>query len=244
MTDGRVRDSGARVGPTERVELRRSIGAYRHVKRGVDWVAAAALLVLLSPLLLAVALVVRLALGSPVLFVQTRSGRDGEPFRLLKFRTMRDAVGPDGRPLPDAERMTAVGRVLRATSLDELPGLVNVLRGEMSLVGPRPLLAEYLPRYSARQRLRHAVRPGITGLAQVSGRNAVSWEERLELDVRYVERLSPWLDLSILVRTVPVVLGARGVRLPGRATMEPFRGVGETTEGGTRGEGPPEKGEG
>jgi len=188
---------------------------------------AALLLVLLSPLLLTVALLVRVSLGAPVLFVQTRAGRDGEPFRLVKFRTMRDARGPDGEPLPDAARMTAVGRVLRATSLDELPELVNVLRGEMSLVGPRPLLMEYLPRYTSRQHLRHAVRPGITGLAQVSGRNAVGWEERFELDVRYVQRVSAWLDLSILLRTIPVVLGARGIRQPGRATAEPFRGMRE-----------------
>ncbi len=181
-------------------------------------------LALLSPVLLGVAAVVRLSLGSPVLFRQVRPGLRGEPFEMLKFRTMRDAHDAHGRLLPDAERLTAVGRFLRATSLDELPELLNVVRGEMSLVGPRPLLMEYLPLYTPEQARRHEVRPGITGWAQVNGRNALSWDEKFRLDVWYVDNQSLWLDLRILLRTVKKVFVREGISQEGHATMEKFRG--------------------
>jgi lipopolysaccharide/colanic/teichoic acid biosynthesis glycosyltransferase len=193
-------------------------------KRALDAAAAGTALLLLSPLLAAVAVAVRVNLGSPVLFSQVRPGLHGRPFRLVKFRTMRDAAGPDGQPLPDAERLTPFGRFLRASSLDELPELWNVLRGEMSLVGPRPLLTEYLPLYSPWQARRHEVRPGLTGWAQVNGRNALTWKERLELDVWYVEHRSLALDLRILLRTVATVFARRGISHAGHATMERFRG--------------------
>jgi lipopolysaccharide/colanic/teichoic acid biosynthesis glycosyltransferase len=167
---------------------------------------------------------VRVALGAPVLFRQRRPGRDGRPFTLVKFRTMRDAVDANGRALEDAARLTRFGSLLRATSLDELPELWNVLRGDMSLVGPRPLLMEYLPRYTATQQRRHDVRPGITGWAQVNGRNATSWEERLAQDVWYVEHQSFALDLRILLRTVRQVVIADGVAQAGHVTMPRFTG--------------------
>lgn len=194
------------------------------MKRLIDVVASAAGLLILFPLLAVVALAVRIGLGSPVFFRQERPGLHGRTFRLVKFRTMRDAAGPDGRLLPDAERMTQLGRMLRSTSLDEFPELWNVLRGDMSLVGPRPLLAEYLPLYSPRQARRHEVRPGITGWAQVNGRNAVGWKERLEMDVWYVENCSLALDLRILLRTIAAVFARRGISHAGHATMERFRG--------------------
>ena len=193
-------------------------------KRIVDVVAALTLLVLLSPVMIAVAALVRAKLGSPVLFRQRRPGLGGRPFVMLKFRTMRDAVDAAGVALPDADRLTSLGRTLRATSLDELPGLVNVLRGEMSLVGPRPLLMEYLPLYSAEQRRRHDVKPGLTGLAQVSGRNAIGWPERLALDVWYVDHASMRLDLAILLKTLVRVVRREGIDQPGGVTMTPFRG--------------------
>lgn len=168
---------------------------------------------------------VRWRLGSPVIFSQLRPGRGGEVFSIYKFRTMTDARDEAGNLRPDAERLTPFGRWLRRTSLDELPELYNVLRGQMSIVGPRPLLVEYLPRYSARQARRHDVRPGITGLAQVSGRNAISWEEKFELDVKYVETMSLGLDLRILAKTVWGVISARGVSAPGAATMPVFMGT-------------------
>lgn len=184
--------------------------------------------VLLAPLWIPVALVVAalvaLRMGRPILLRQTRPGRDEVPFELLKFRTMTNARYPDGRLLPDAARLTPFGVWLRSTSLDELPELVNVLRGEMSLVGPRPLLMEYLPRYSPRHRRRHTVRPGLTGWAQVNGRNALSWPDRLDLDVWYVEHRSAWLDLKVLAMTVRQVLGRRDISAPGAATMLPFTG--------------------
>ncbi|HYH83635.1 MAG TPA: sugar transferase [Longimicrobium sp.] len=193
-------------------------------KRALDVAAAAAGLAVLSPLLLGVALAVRLRLGSPVLFRQTRPGLGGRPFRMYKFRTMRDAVGPDGEPLPDAERLTPFGRVLRSTSLDELPELVNVLRGEMSLVGPRPLLMEYLPLYSPRQARRHEVRPGLTGWAQVNGRNALGWPEKLEMDAWYVDHRSFALDLRILLLTVGRVVLRHGISREGHVTTSRFTG--------------------
>ncbi len=194
------------------------------VKRAVDVVGAGLALVVLSPVLVVVAVMVRLRLGSPVLFRQERAGLGGAPFVLTKFRTMTDERGPDGALLPDSQRLPAFGSFLRSTSLDELPELVHVLRGEMSLVGPRPLPTTYLDRYSPRQARRHEVRPGITGWAQVNGRNTTDWPERLEMDVWYVEHRSLRLDLQILWRTVRVVVARDGVSEDGQATMTEFRG--------------------
>jgi lipopolysaccharide/colanic/teichoic acid biosynthesis glycosyltransferase len=201
------------------------------LKRAFDVVGASAALVVLSPVLAVVALLVRVRMGSPVLFRQTRPGRGGRPFVMTKFRTMTDRRGADGELLPDAERLTALGRWLRRTSVDELPELLNVVRGDMSLVGPRPLLMEYLPLYTREQARRHEVRPGITGWAQVNGRNAVTWEEKFALDVWYVDHRSFRLDLEILGKTVTQVFGGHGVSAPGHATMEPFRGSADTKEG-------------
>jgi lipopolysaccharide/colanic/teichoic acid biosynthesis glycosyltransferase len=172
--------------------------------------------------MMAVAVLVRVNLGQPVFFRQRRPGFKGRIFELVKFRTMRNDRDPGGRLLPDAERLTGFGRWLRATSLDELPEIWNVLRGEMSLVGPRPLLIEYLGRYSARQSRRHDVRPGLTGLAQVMGRNSLTWDEKFEWDVRYVETRSFWLDLLILGRTVKAVIFREGISASGEATMPEF----------------------
>jgi sugar transferase EpsL len=201
-------------------------------KRALDVAAAALGLILLSPALAAIALLVRRRLGPPVLFAQLRPGLHGRPFRLLKFRTMTDASDAAGRPLPDADRLPAFGRWLRATSLDELPELWNVLTGAMSLVGPRPLLMRYLDRYTAEQARRHDVRPGITGWAQVHGRNAIGWEERLALDVWYVDHRTFWLDLRILAATVQQVLRREGISAPGEATMPEFEGTATTTRPG------------
>lgn len=186
-------------------------------------VSATALLVLALPLLI-VAVAVRLLLGSPVLFRQRRSGLGGRSFTLLKFRTMSDARGSDGQLLPDGQRLTRFGRLLRATSIDELPELWNVLRGDMSLVGPRPLLEEYLPLYNEQQARRHLVRPGLTGWAQVNGRNALGWQERFELDVWYVENRTFLLDLQILWLTLRKVFVAEGIAAQGSDTMPKFRG--------------------
>ena len=194
------------------------------LKRALDIVGASAALVVLSPLLAVVALLVRVRMGAPVLFRQQRPGRDGRPFEMTKFRTMTDRRGADGELLPDADRLTALGRWLRRTSVDELPELLNVVHGDMSLVGPRPLLVEYLPLYSAEQSRRHEVRPGITGWAQVNGRNALSWDDKFALDVWYVDHRSTRLDLEILAKTVSQVFSGHGVSAPGHATMEPFRG--------------------
>jgi sugar transferase EpsL len=195
-------------------------------KRALDVVGAALALVVLSPLLAIVAVLVRVRMGSPVLFRQTRPGRHGRPFTLVKFRTMTDRRDAAGALLPDAERLTSFGRWLRRTSIDELPELLNVLAGEMSLVGPRPLLMEYLPLYSPEQARRHDVRPGITGWTQVNGRNALSWDEKFAFDVWYVDHRSLRLDLSILARTAKQVVSGHGVSAPDHATMEPFRGPG------------------
>jgi sugar transferase EpsL len=196
------------------------------LKRVIDVLGASTALVVLSPLLAVVAVLVRVRMGPPVLFRQLRPGRKGRPSELTKFRTMTDQRGPDGALLPDAQRLTALGRFLRRTSIDELPELVNVVRGDMSLVGPRPLLMEYLPRYSLEQARRHEVRPGVTGWTQVNGRNDLTWEEKFALDVWYVDHRSTRLDLEILGQTVSQVLGGQGVSAPGHATMEPFRGSG------------------
>jgi sugar transferase EpsL len=194
------------------------------LKRAIDVVGASTALVLLSPVLAVVALLVRLRMGTPVLFRQSRPGRSGRPFVMTKFRTMTDRRGADGELLPDSERLTALGRWLRRTSIDELPELLNVVHGDMSLVGPRPLLMEYLPLYTAEQARRHEVRPGITGWAQVNGRNAVTWDEKFAFDVWYVDHRSTRLDLEILGKTVAQVFSGHGVSAPGHATMEPFRG--------------------
>lgn len=196
------------------------------MKRVFDVAVALILLVLLSPLLLAVALLVRLRIGSPVLFRQQRPGLGGRPFWILKFRTMTDRRAPDGSLLPDAERLTAAGRLLRSWSLDELPELWNVLRGDMSLVGPRPLLMAYLPLYTAEQMRRHEVRPGLTGWAQVKGRNSLSWPDKFALDLWYVDHRSFWMDLRILVLTVVKVFSREGISQDGEATMTPFGGNG------------------
>jgi len=181
-------------------------------------------LVLLSPLLVCLALLVRVRLGSPVLFRQIRPGVDGKPFYINKFRTMTDARDERGTLLADDRRLTGFGRFLRSTSLDELPELINVLKGEMSLVGPRPLLTEYLPLYSPEQYRRHEVRPGITGWAQVNGRNALSWEEKFKLDVWYVDNRSLWLDMKIIFLTVWKVVRRDGISAAGEATMPRFTG--------------------
>jgi sugar transferase EpsL len=198
----------------------------RFGKRLLDLILSIPALILLAPVLVVVALLVRLKLGCPVLFRQRRPGLHGRPFTLIKFRTMTDARDAHGELLPDAERLTGLGRFLRRTSIDELPELVNVLRGEMSLVGPRPLLMHYLGRYSPEQMRRHEVRPGITGWAQVGGRNALGWDERLARDVWYVDHLGLRLDLAILGTTVVQVLRRQGISAEGHATMPEFGGPG------------------
>lgn len=193
-------------------------------KRIFDIVVSACALVMLAPILALIAWQVRRNLGSPVLFRQQRPGLNGTPFTLIKFRTMRDALSDNGQPLPDEARMTPFGALLRSTSLDELPELWNVLKGDMSLVGPRPLLMQYLPLYNAWQWRRHLVRPGITGWAQVNGRNLLSWQEKFRMDVWYVDNRSFGLDLRILYLTVKQVLARDGINATGRATVEYFTG--------------------
>ncbi len=195
------------------------------VKTAVDRAAGLAGLVVAAPVLAGAAVAVRATMGSPVLFRQKRPGRGERVFEIVKFRTMREATDASGRPLSDAERLTPVGRWLRATSIDELPQLWNVVRGDLSLVGPRPLLVRYLPRYSPEQRRRHEVMPGITGWAQIHGRNAISWEEKFALDVWYVEHWSLALDARILIETVGRVLRRDGVSSEGHATMPEFEGA-------------------
>jgi lipopolysaccharide/colanic/teichoic acid biosynthesis glycosyltransferase len=192
----------------------------------MDVVCALLGLVIFSPVLLLLYFWIRKDMGSPVLFQQTRPGQYGQPFKMVKFRSMRVSTGPDGRPLPDAERITPLGSKLRSTSLDELPGLWNVLKGDMSLVGPRPLLVEYLPLYSSTQARRHELRPGITGWAQVNGRNALSWEKKFELDVWYVDNRSIWLDLKIIRLTIRKVIKRDDISAEGEVTMTRFTGSG------------------
>jgi len=194
------------------------------MKRLMDILGAMAGLLLLAPVIVLLSLLVRVKLGSPVLFRQSRPGRAGQAFEMAKFRTMTDARDANGELLPDADRLTGFGQFLRASSLDELPELWNVLKGDMSLVGPRPLLMEYLPLYSERQARRHEVRPGITGWAQVNGRNALSWEEKFELDVWYVENRTLWLDIKILFLTVWKVIKRDDINQDGEATMTRFTG--------------------
>lgn len=198
----------------------------RAAKRAFDVVVSAGLLIVLAPVLGLVAVLVRSRLGSPVLFCQQRPGLAGRPFTLYKFRTMTERRLDTGEPAPDWQRLTSLGRLLRASSLDELPELWNVLRGDMSLVGPRPLLPEYLELYTPEQARRHEMRPGITGWAQVNGRNAPSWEEKLALDVWYVDHWSLKLDLRILARTLVAVLRREGISQPGHVTAERFQGTG------------------
>ena len=194
------------------------------IKRLIDITASGAALVALSPVLAVTAYKVKKNLGSPVLFKQTRPGLDDKPFEMIKFRTMKDATDKQGNLLPDSERLTPFGQKLRSTSLDELPELWNVLKGDMSLVGPRPLLMEYLPLYNSEQARRHNVRPGVTGYAQVNGRNAISWEEKFKLDTWYVDNQSLWLDIKILAKTVKQVLIKDGISAAGEATMSKFTG--------------------
>lgn len=204
----------------------------RAAKRLLDVVGSSLALVVLSPIIAAVAVLVRTKIGSPILFRQVRPGRNGEPFQIVKFRTMTDDEGSDGSLLSDEDRLVEAGRLLRRWSLDELPELFNVILGDMSLVGPRPLLMEYLPRYTEEQARRHEMRPGLTGLAQISGRNELPWDQRFELDVWYIDNWSMWLDLKILVATLGRVLTGRGVSRQGHATMSPFEGSSEQERDG------------
>ena len=197
------------------------------IKRLLDIVIASTALILLSPVYLIVSRKVKKNLGSPVLFRQVRPGLHGQPFEMIKFRTMKDALDAEGHPLPDSERLTPFGKMLRATSLDEMPELWNVIKGDMSIVGPRPLLMEYLPLYNSDQAKRHNVRPGITGHAQVNGRNAISWEKKFELDTWYVEHQSLWLDFKIMLKTVKKVIAKDDISAEGEATMSKFTGTPE-----------------
>ena len=194
------------------------------IKRLLDIIIASIALILLSPLYAFVAYKVKKNLGSPVLFRQVRPGLHGKPFEMIKFRTMKDAVDEQGNPLPDSERLTPFGQMLRSTSLDEMPELWNVIKGDMSIVGPRPLLMEYLPLYNQEQAKRHDVRPGMTGHAQVNGRNAISWEEKFKLDTWYVENQSVWLDFKIMLKTVKKVLAKDDINAENDATMPKFNG--------------------
>ncbi|HGH6310663.1 TPA: sugar transferase [Neisseria meningitidis] len=193
-------------------------------KRLFDIIASASGLIFLSPVFLILIYLIRKNLGEPVFFTQERPGKDGKPFKMIKFRSMRDAVDKDGNPLPDSERLTPFGKKLRATSLDELPELWNVLKGEMSLVGPRPLLMSYLPLYNEFQNRRHEMRPGVTGWAQINGRNALSWDEKFAHDIWYIDHYSFWLDMKILFLTVKKVFIKEGISAEGEATMPYFTG--------------------
>ena len=198
-------------------------------KRFFDVLLSGCALIVLSPVLLIVAVLVRTKLGSPVIFCQERPGKNEKIFRMYKFRSMTDARDENGELLPDEVRLTRLGRILRSTSLDELPELWNILKGDMSIVGPRPLLVKYLPLYNEEQRHRHDVRPGLTGLAQVNGRNAITWEDRFAYDVRYVSRITAWGDLKILFQTVYRVARREGISSGSSATMEELRGMGDET---------------
>jgi len=194
------------------------------IKRTFDFFVSFCAILALLPVIVVVAVLIRFKLGSPILFTQQRPGLDGKIFKMMKFRTMLDGKDKQGNLLPDNERMTQFGAFLRSTSLDELPGLFNVLKGDMSLVGPRPLLVQYLPLYDAKQARRHNVRPGITGWAQVNGRNAISWEDKFKLDVWYVDNQSFWLDIKILFLTIKKVFVREGISANGHVTIEPFKG--------------------
>ncbi len=194
------------------------------VKRAFDIVGSLLGLIVFSPLMLILYFLIRFNMGSPVIFSQIRPKKNGEPFKIIKFRSMKNEFNSNGEPLPDSERITPLGAFLRSTSLDELPTLWNVLKGDMSLVGPRPLLMEYLPLYSPEQARRHEVKPGLTGWAQVNGRNAISWEEKFKLDVWYVDNRTFWLDMKIIFMTIKKVLFRDGITEKGQATMSKFRG--------------------
>lgn len=196
----------------------------KYVKRSLDFILSLTAIVILSPILLIVAIMVRCKLGSPIIFKQQRPGLQERIFCMYKFRTMTDDKDNDGNLLPDELRMTKFGRILRSTSLDELPELFNVLKGDMAIVGPRPLLVQYLPRYNERQHHRHDVRPGFTGLAQVNGRNSISWQEKFEWDIQYVEQLSFIMDIQIIFKTIVVVLKKEGITSKTSVTMEEFYG--------------------
>lgn len=199
-------------------------------KRMFDLIVTICAMIGALPLMFILWLLVRISLGRPALFCQLRPGLNGNPFLLFKFRTMREACDSQGDPLPDAQRLTKFGRFLRSTSLDELPELFNVLKGDMSLVGPRPLLMRYLPRYSPQQARRHEVKPGLTGWAQINGRNAVTWDTKFALDVWYVDNLSFWLDVKIIVLTLWQIIRRKDIRQPGHATMPEFMGNGQPKE--------------
>lgn len=205
--------------------MKQKRGIYeKYIKRMLDIILSLLAIVILSPVLLIVAVLVRVKLGSPVLFKQERPGLDEKIFRLYKFRTMKDARDSDGNLLPDEERMTKFGSALRKTSLDELPELVNILKGDMSIIGPRPLLVKYLPLYNDMQKRRHEVRPGFTGLAQVNGRNSITWEEKFEWDVKYVDNITFLGDCSIILKTVKTVFLKEGISSETSVTMEEFKG--------------------
>lgn len=196
----------------------------KYVKRGLDFLLALIATIVLSPVLLVVAILVRIKLGTPVLFRQQRPGLNERIFTIYKFRTMTDARDDKGELLPDEVRLTRFGQVLRSTSLDELPELFNILKGDMAIVGPRPLLVQYLPLYNDQQKQRHAVRPGITGYAQVNGRNSISWEEKFEMDIYYTEHLTWWMDVKVFCKTMKAVVAREGISSESSVTMEPFRG--------------------
>jgi sugar transferase EpsL len=200
-----------------------------YIKRSMDLILGIPLIILISPIILVLILILLFSIGFPVFFTQPRPGKNGILFKIIKFRTMRNAVAPDGTPLPDEQRLTPLGKFMRSASLDELPELINVLKGDMSLVGPRPLLVAYLDRYSPEQARRHDVRPGITGWAQVNGRNALTWEEKFALDVWYVDHWSFWLDVKILFMTVWKVFKRESINTPGSATSPEFLGSSTST---------------
>ncbi len=202
----------------------------KFIKRFLDFILSLMALIILSPILLIIYILVRIKLGKPAIFKQERPGKNEKIFTLYKFRTMTDEKDKDGNLLPDEKRLTKFGKILRSTSLDELPELVNILKGDMSIVGPRPLLVEYLPLYNEEQKRRHEVRPGLTGLAQVSGRNSLSWEEKFKDDVYYVDHISLWEDIKIILKTVGKVLKREGISQEGNATMEYFTGNEELNE--------------
>lgn len=197
----------------------------KYIKRGLDFILSLIASIILSPVMLMVAVLVRGKLGSPVLFKQQRPGKNEKIFNMYKFRTMTDERDENGELLPDEVRLTKFGKTLRSTSLDELPELFNIVKGDMSIVGPRPLLVRYLPLYNERQKHRHDVRPGFTGLAQVNGRNSISWEEKFEWDVKYVEHITFWGDVKIIFKTVKTVLTHEGISSASSVTMEPFQGT-------------------
>ena len=215
-------------------EARRKGPYEKYFKRPLDVFCSGLALIVLSPVMGVTALMVRQKLGSPVLFTQDRPGKDEKIFKLYKFRTMTDERDENGELLPDEVRLTKFGKLLRSTSLDELPSLINIFRGDMAVVGPRPLLVQYLPLYNERQRHRHDVRPGLTGYAQANGRNTVSWPEKFEMDVYYTEHISFWMDVKIILQTVLEVLRRDGISADGQATVEYFTGNEELTEGTAR----------